>query len=64
VKALSTSRYQVVGSVDKLFEARAHVAGIVLNDLDVRSVGSYYSYYYAKYGQAYAAPEGQRAKKG
>jgi len=64
VKALSTSRYQVVSSVDKLFEARAHIAGIVLNDLDVRSVGSYYSYYYSKYGQAYAVPGGQRANKG
>jgi capsular exopolysaccharide synthesis family protein len=49
VKALSTSRHQARGAVDHLHEARARVAGVVLNDLDVRSAGSYYSYYYSKY---------------
>jgi capsular exopolysaccharide synthesis family protein len=54
VKALSTSRRQASEAVDYLQESRAKLAGIVLNDLDVRSTGSYYSYYYAKYAYSYS----------
>jgi polysaccharide biosynthesis transport protein len=54
VKALSTSHHQACTAVDHLRESRARLAGVVLNDVDVRAVGSYYSYYYSssKYGPA------------
>jgi len=49
VKAFSTSRHQASSAVEYLQESRARLAGIVLNDMDVRSAGSYYSYYYSRY---------------
>jgi capsular exopolysaccharide synthesis family protein len=54
VKALSTSRHQGGSAIDHLRESRARIAGVVLNDIDVRAVGSYYSYYYSKYSYAYS----------
>jgi capsular exopolysaccharide synthesis family protein len=54
VKALSTSRHQGYSAVDYLKESHAHLAGVVLNDLDVRAVGSYYSNYYSKYSYSYS----------
>ena len=53
VKAGSTPRRQVHDAVMHLVEAHAHLAGVVLNDLDFRSRPSYYSYSaspYATYG--------------
>ncbi len=59
VKALATSRHQVRRAVDSLVETKAELAGIVLNDLDVRIPNSSYSYnsnyprrYYRRYRQA------------
>ena len=54
IKALSTSHHQAASAVDYLNGARARLAGIVLNDLDVRAVGSYYSYYYSQYAYSYS----------
>jgi polysaccharide biosynthesis transport protein len=56
VKALSTSRHQAMSAVDQLRESRGRLAGIVLNDLDVNAVGSYYSYYHSKYAYSYSSP--------
>jgi len=44
VKAFATSRHQVRRAVDSLEESSADLAGIVLNDLDVRIPNSSYSY--------------------
>jgi len=54
VKALSTSRHQGHSAVEYLYEAHARLAGVVLNDLDVRAAGSYYSYYYSKYSYSHS----------
>jgi len=51
VKALSTSRREAQTSVDQLQKAHGRLAGVVLNDVDVRAVGNYYSYYYTKYAE-------------
>jgi len=59
IKALSTSRHQGYSAVDYLKESHAHIAGVVLNDMDVRALGSYYSYYYSKYSYAYSADSGK-----
>jgi capsular exopolysaccharide synthesis family protein len=44
VKAFATSRHQVRRAVDSLMETKAELAGLVLNDLDVRIPNSSYSY--------------------
>jgi len=52
VKAFSTSRHQVRRAVEHMADSRKRIAGIVLNDLDVKQ-GSYYSgqyYYSGRYG--------------
>jgi len=48
VKAFATSRHQIRRAVEHLAESRNRIAGLVLNDLDVKQ-GSYYSgqYYYS-----------------
>ena len=54
VKAFSTSRYVVKRAIDHLNQARAKIAGVILNDLDVRGRGTYYSQYpdsYSYYSQ-------------
>jgi polysaccharide biosynthesis transport protein len=48
VKAFSTARHQVRQAVDHLADSRKRIAGIVLNDFDVKH-GSYYA------GQYYAS---------
>jgi hypothetical protein len=45
-----------MSAVDQLRESHGHLAGIVLNDLDVNAVGSYYSYYHSKYAYSYSSP--------
>jgi polysaccharide biosynthesis transport protein len=54
LKAFATSRHQAKKALDHLAEARTRIAGIVLNDLDVRSRSGYgyYSgnYVYRRYG--------------
>jgi capsular exopolysaccharide synthesis family protein len=55
VKAFSTSRHHARNAVNHLLEARTRLAGVVLNDIDVRLrsyySGSYYKTYYSGYGQ-------------
>jgi capsular exopolysaccharide synthesis family protein len=55
VKALGTTHHSGQNAISYLREARARLAGVVLNDVDVRTAGSYYSYYYSKYSYAYSA---------
>jgi succinoglycan biosynthesis transport protein ExoP len=52
VKALSTSRHHALGAADHLNESHGRIAGVVLNDVDLRAAGRYYSYYYSKYSQS------------
>lgn len=59
VKALSTSWHQASSAVDYLRQSRARLAGVILNDLDVRAVGSYYSYHYSKYSYSTGAQTGK-----
>jgi polysaccharide biosynthesis transport protein len=49
VKACSTSRHLVKQALVHLLESNAHIAGIVLNQLDKRSQSSHYSYYSGAY---------------
>ena len=58
VKAFSTSRHQVRRAIDSLMEANAELAGVILNDLDVRIPNSSYSYHYPR---RYAGSSRQRA---
>src|SRR5262249_18267466 len=53
VKALSTSRRQAFDAVEWLHDSHSRIAGVVLNDLDVRALGGHYSYYSTKYGHSY-----------
>jgi capsular exopolysaccharide synthesis family protein len=52
IKAVSTTRHQGRSAVDHLRESHAHLAGVVLNDIDMRAAGSYYSY--SKYSYSYS----------
>jgi capsular exopolysaccharide synthesis family protein len=54
VKAFSTSRHQASSAINQLTESRPRLAGVVLNDLDVKAIGTYYSYYYSKYAYSYS----------
>jgi capsular exopolysaccharide synthesis family protein len=56
VKALGTSRHQAVNALDHLRASRSRLAGVVLNDVDVRAAGTYYSAYYSKYAYSYSEP--------
>jgi Mrp family chromosome partitioning ATPase len=49
VRASSTSRHQAKQAVEHLMQPHTRIAGVVLNDLDLKRQGnSYYSsYYYA-----------------
>lgn len=58
VKAFATSRHHVRRAIDSLIEAKADLAGVILNDLDVRIPNSSYSY---NYPRRYAAGGRQRA---
>ncbi len=49
IKGFSTPRHQALNATQHLREAHGRISGAVLNDLDVRAVGTYYSYYYSKY---------------
>jgi capsular exopolysaccharide synthesis family protein len=51
VKAASTSRHALNKAVDDLADSRIRVAGVVLNDFDVRSRKGGYSYYYYTYSR-------------
>jgi succinoglycan biosynthesis transport protein ExoP len=57
VKALSTSRHHAIATANQLRESRARLVGTVLNDIDVSSVGGYYSYQYSNYMQPYSQDE-------
>jgi capsular exopolysaccharide synthesis family protein len=61
VKALTTPRHQGRDAVDQLRESRGRIAGAVLNDLDVRVAGSYYSYYYSKYSYSSYSSDSPKA---
>jgi len=52
VKAFSTSRHLVKRAIDHLRQSRARNIGVILNDLNVRSRNSYYSYYSGRYYHA------------
>jgi polysaccharide biosynthesis transport protein len=54
IKAFSTSRHHASSAAEHLRQSHAHIVGVVLNDLDVRTDGSYYSYYNSKYAYSYA----------
>jgi len=48
VKAQSTSRYQAATTVAHLRDSHVRLAGVILNELDVRA-GGYHAYYYKNY---------------
>ena len=56
IKSGATSRHLVKRAVARLRESRTRIAGIVLNDMNLGSRNSYYSYYSSRYG-TYGTPK-------
>ena len=59
-RAGSTSRRQLAAAIERLEQVGTNVAGLVLNDVDSRSEGYYYSYYYRRDDEAVLRPEASR----
>jgi polysaccharide biosynthesis transport protein len=54
IKACATSRHAIKRAVEHLNDSRSRLAGVVLNDIDVRSRSGDYAYYYKSgYSRSY-----------
>jgi Mrp family chromosome partitioning ATPase len=61
VKASSTTKDHAVRALEHLWDVRARVLGVVLNQVDFQKERYYYSYYYKYY--YYYTDDGQRKER-